>query len=467
MHISCCIPSILILLTTALVCTSSNALSQQIQVAIVNDIAGHFEVLAGVTQVIRGLKTVPHIFYTGRVDAPDSLGLKPWLGAESKHQGPLPEWHALRLDNWRSLEMTAKVVICISAEMAPKVCQDLVDKLKPMILVLWVHRADTATATSKILGIHDSYKLVALAPHVATLAERRMKQPVSWNMPLAMYRAEEFSGTCKSLSCLKGFVVQGALRKYRNKVTGGFTRNYTHLWERMVEMKRAMLVTGGRSTASVLDTGGRSTASTASVLDTGGRSTASTASVLDTGGKSTASTASAAALSSMKTALGEQLAGNQAAAVAGSRVRGVEVCVLGKGGMREQLGIPAEVDADVEYLERLPYPEFWGRIYRSFALVPAFGMPVYYESRISSTIIASLITGVPLIAEQRLLDTYTFFTPEHVFLRKEGEDEVAAMYRIMGMPEEEIMFKRASILTLAHHLQTQSATFFQEIMQNL
>ena len=40
-----------------------------------------------------------------------------------------------------------------------------------------------------------------------------------------------------------------------------------------------------------------------------------------------------------------------------------------------------------------PLQEFWGRIHRSYALVPAFGMSAYYESRISSTIIASLITG--------------------------------------------------------------------------
>jgi hypothetical protein len=53
-----------------------------------------------------------------------------------------------------------------------------------------------------------SYKLVALAPHVATLAQRRMKQPVSWNIPLAMYRAEEFGGRCKGISCMRGFVVQ-------------------------------------------------------------------------------------------------------------------------------------------------------------------------------------------------------------------------------------------------------------------
>lgn len=101
-----------------------------------------------------------------------------------------------------------------------------------------------------------------------------------------------------------------------------------------------------------------------------------------------------------------------------------QVAVLGKG-FREKLEIPAEIDADVEFHSRLPYPEFWGRIATSYALVPAFGMPVYYESRISSTILASLVTSAPVVAEQRLLDTYTFLTEEHVFLRKPGEDEVS------------------------------------------
>jgi hypothetical protein len=36
----------------------------------------------------------------------------------------------------------------------------------------------------------------------------------------------------------------------------------------------------------------------------------------------------------------------------------VNVCVLGKGGGRDQLEIPPEIDQDVEYAEnaRLPYP---------------------------------------------------------------------------------------------------------------
>jgi energy-coupling factor transporter ATP-binding protein EcfA2 len=69
-----------------------------------------------------------------------------------------------------------------------------------------------------------------------------------------------------------------------------------------------------------------------------------------------------------------------------------------------------------------------------------------------------------MIAEQRLLDTYTFFKPEHVFLRMEGEDEVAAMYRILGMTEAEIMSKRNAILALANELSSQSTTFFRDVI---
>ena len=62
-------------------------------------------------------------------------------------------------------------------------------------------------------------------------------------------------------------------------------------------------------------------------------------------------------------------------------------------------GIHTPVPAGGADLTRWEIPvgltqDFWGRIHDSYALVPAFGMPVYYESRISSTILASLITGV-------------------------------------------------------------------------
>jgi len=117
--------------------------------------------------------------------------------------------------------------------MPNQVCKQIVDLLKPSMLVMWVHRADTATPTAKILSLHPRFQLLALAPHVATLAQTRLRHPVKWTMPVAAFIPQK---TCGNLACLKGFVVQGALRKYRNKSTFGFTRNYTRLWERMAQV---------------------------------------------------------------------------------------------------------------------------------------------------------------------------------------------------------------------------------------
>ncbi len=96
--------------------------------------------------------------------------------------------------------------------------------------------------------------------------------------------------------------MQGALRKYRSKAAAGFTRNYTHLWERMVQLKGERGRKGGAGSTVQVEAG----------------------------------------------------AAKDGSAAPEDGV--VTVCVLGKGGSRAQLEIPAEVDGDVEYLERLPYP---------------------------------------------------------------------------------------------------------------
>ena len=91
----------------------------------------------------------------------------------------------------------------------------MVSLLQPQLLILWVHRADTATASSKLLALHSTYKLVALAPHVAALAQARLKQPVSWTMPVAPFRPEQ---PCNNLACLRGFVVQVGGERERDAV---------------------------------------------------------------------------------------------------------------------------------------------------------------------------------------------------------------------------------------------------------
>lgn len=367
---------------------------EEVKIAVVNDIAGHFEVLGSVLHVLLSMDLSPHVYYVGRVDAPDSLGLDAWISQASTTLTSAPKgsitWHPTRQMSAES-DMRAKTLMCISAELAPKICQEMVARLQPQVLLLWVHRADTATATSKILQLHSKTELLALAPHVASLAQTRMKRLVRWAVPIAPFIPLAPASSCTTKACLiqGGFAVQGALRRFRNKTYSGFTRTYHDLWKRMAE----------EVTKDPL------------------------------------------------------------------RARAT-VHVLGKGGLRESLGIPKSIDKDVVYGERLPYLEFWARMHNALAIIPAFGSPIYYESRISSTILASIITSTPLIAEQRLIDTYTFLKPEHIFLRESGEDEVAAMYRIMDrMTESEIFNKKKALAKLAKELVGSSSQLMSNLIQ--
>lgn len=82
----------------------------------------------------------------------------------------------------------------------------------------------------------------------------------------------------------------------------------------------------------------------------------------------------------------------------------------------------AEVRDLVAVYKNPPYPLFYGVVHHSFALVPMLASPLYYRSKFSSTILTSLITGVPVIADQRLLDAYSMIGRSAVFfqVRREG-----------------------------------------------
>lgn len=54
----------------------------QARVVVVNDIPGHFEVLAGVLHVLKLLHVRPDVLYTGNPSMPLSWGLLPWLGEQ-------------------------------------------------------------------------------------------------------------------------------------------------------------------------------------------------------------------------------------------------------------------------------------------------------------------------------------------------------------------------------------------------
>lgn len=51
---------------------------------------------------------------------------------------------------------------------------------------------------------------------------------------------------------------------------------------------------------------------------------------------------------------------------------------------------------------------------------------MYYTQKFSSTVVTSLITGTPIVANQALLDAYTFLTRDAVLFQQEGQGELQA-----------------------------------------
>jgi hypothetical protein len=58
------------------------------------------------------------------------------------------------------------------------------------------------------------------------------------------------------------------------------------------------------------------------------------------------------------------------------------------------------------------------------------GSPAYLTSKMSSTLVSSLITGTPVVADAAMLGAYTFLGREDVFFMNKGEDEVDVMLRV-------------------------------------
>ncbi|EFJ50229.1 hypothetical protein VOLCADRAFT_104053 [Volvox carteri f. nagariensis] len=196
---------------------------------------------------------------------------------------------------------------------------------------------------------------------------------------------------CTSHTCLRGFVVQGTLRKWTTARGSGLIRNFSSLWEQLLQQGQDH----HRPTHAGVGT--------------------------------------------------------------------INVTVLGKGKRRD-LDIPLALDHRVEFYSGLSYPDFWQKIYSSYALVPAFGSNQYFKTRISSTVLASLTTCVPMIVTQKMLDVYSFFKEEHVFLQRPGEREVDVMMRILSMEDDVIFNRRRALCQLRQELGKLAAAVLNEAL---
>ncbi|KAG2482314.1 hypothetical protein HYH03_018756 [Edaphochlamys debaryana] len=119
------------------------------------------------------------------------------------------------------------------------------------------------------------------------------------------------------------------------------------------------------------------------------------------------------------------------------------------------LQVPAELaDTHVSLHANLPYRDFFHAIYSSWALLPRLGSKLYLRSKITSTLLSSLSTHVPLVVNEEFLAAYTMLNASTV-IRMQPNETVCALYnRIAAMPPPEYGALRRNLRALAEELNT-------------
>ncbi|KAJ3285670.1 hypothetical protein HK104_009377 [Borealophlyctis nickersoniae] len=106
----------------------------------------------------------------------------------------------------------------------------------------------------------------------------------------------------------------------------------------------------------------------------------------------------------------------------------VHIRLIGSGKPPQ---IPSILKNHVTVLRDLSYPQYYKALGTSSLLLPAFGSQDYYINKASSSIPASIIAGVPVLASQKLLKAYGYLSPDSVIIQEEGEDDMKAVARVI------------------------------------
>jgi hypothetical protein len=86
----------------------------------------------------------------------------------------------------------------------------------------------------------------------------------------------------------------------------------------------------------------------------------------------------------------------------------------------------------------LSFSAYYDQLSASVALVPTLASAEYLDgTRITSTLVSSLITGVPVLATDEFMSVYTELPPACYYRQDGGESVAAAMLRVAGMSAEE------------------------------
>lgn len=105
------------------------------------------------------------------------------------------------------------------------------------------------------------------------------------------------------------------------------------------------------------------------------------------------------------------------------------------------------------------------RPFGGFAHLCRLASPSYLTEKITSSLISSLATGVPLLVDEGFLRSYSMLDNSTAFVMQPGETLCAAYNRIRGMAAEDYWAQRSRLLALAARLNEEAAQWFGEVLQ--
>ncbi|KAK9863131.1 hypothetical protein WJX84_009913 [Apatococcus fuscideae] len=154
--------------------------------------------------------------------------------------------------------------------------------------------------------------------------------------------------------------------------------------------------------------------------------------------------------------------------------------ILQRPGLLEHPGftlrlVGSAANADVDFVlagkiwavtDRSSFKDYWRELQSSLAIVPAFSNSRYLDSAASSTLFTSVLLGIPIIADDDILKTYSYLTKDDVLYQSSLETvyDVMARYVHASMHDDIIRISRNLIRLRNTQLRRNKVVFQRLIM---
>jgi len=132
--------------------------------------------------------------------------------------------------------------------------------------------------------------------------------------------------------------------------------------------------------------------------------------------------------------------------------------LLGSG---QHLQVPHGLEDNVIFHDKLTYEEFYTVLSEMFAIIPALTLPDYTINKISSSIPASLLVGVPLIASSPILEAYNFLNATNTWPQADDKSEMDVVIASLQESRQTIEQKREGVKKLAEEIMNTNIELFR------